>query len=128
MTGPDLGASQRCLDHEFDERLATVPPAAVSGDTAVLRPRGEFDLANRRELDTAIHDAVISGYGQVIVDLSEVTFIDASVIHTLLRNQRLAESRGRRLNLVNAAATAALILRALHIGLPLWDGTEQSDG
>jgi len=107
-----------------------MPPASVSGDLddiddiAVLHPCGEFDLANHHQLGTEIHHAVISGHRLVVVDFGEVTFIDASVIRMLLRHQRLAESRGCRLNLVNVKGVAELILRALHIGPPLWADAE----
>ena len=100
-------------------------PVSVRGDVAVVRPCGEYDMANQQELGTAIHNAVISGYRLVVVDLDEVTFIDASVVRMLLRSQRLAESRGCGLHVVNAAGVAELLLRALQIGRPLWDDLEQ---
>jgi len=120
MTGPDAPGT-------YVEQPAAVLPAIVDGDVAMLRPCGEFDIANQRDLGAAIHDAIISGHRSIIVDLREVTFIDASTIHMLLRNQRLAESRGCGLSLINLTAASALILRVLHIGPPLWNDTEDSE-
>lgn len=130
MTGPHPGAPGHGVDEEHDGKVSeppgTVPPATVSGDVAYLHPCGEFDMANQHELGTAIHHAMISGYRLVVVDLGDVTFIDASVIRMFLRSLRLAQDRGRGLRLENVAGVAELILRALQIGPPLWDGADDA--
>lgn len=57
------------------------------GDVLTLRLRGEFDLASVPAVDEAVL-AARTIPRRLIIDLSELTFIDSSGIHLLLRTQR----------------------------------------
>ena len=60
-----------------------------SGDGAVvLNLRGEFDLSAADTLRTCLQGAIASAVGPLVIDLHEVTFIDASGIAALLRARR----------------------------------------
>ena len=50
---------------------------------------GDFDLTNAQALGEQLDRALGSGNG-VIVDLSEATFVDSSVIHVLVRGAKAA--------------------------------------
>ena len=55
----------------------------------------------------------IANFDLVVVDVSEATFIDSSVIHNLFRADRLATERGSRL--VLQIGTAPIVTNALEI-------------
>jgi anti-anti-sigma factor len=59
--------------------------------STVVRGCGELDLASAEKFDAAIQDAEEIG-GPIVVDLSQVTFVDSTGLGTLLR----ARSRERR--------------------------------
>ena len=63
------------------ERLVYVDcaPAGV-----VVRLRGEHDLATRASVSAAIGARVALGRGDVVIDLSEVTFMDASTVGVIV--------------------------------------------
>jgi anti-sigma B factor antagonist len=59
----------------------------------VLELSGEHDLARRDELRDVL-TALVGGHDLVIVDLSGATFIDSSVLSSLISADRLARDRG----------------------------------
>ena len=73
---------------------------------------GEFDLADARTLGDEI-DHALEGGNNLILDLSEATFIDSSVIHVLMRAVRAV--REREQTAVLQLGTEAIVERALEI-------------
>jgi anti-anti-sigma factor len=73
---------------------------------------GEFDLANAPRLRDELDRALESG-SALIVDLSEATFIDSSVINVLLQASRKADARER--TMVLQLGTAAIVERVLEL-------------
>ncbi len=88
----------------------------------LLAVRGRFDAAEA----TAFHRAT-SGYAEqglpLLVDLSEVAFIDSTALAELVRLARLATEAGGSLRLVDPSAPATVVLQlsglvqALTVGL-----------
>ena len=58
-----------------------------------LRVRGELDLATSPALGETLEREIRDGKS-VVVDLSDVTFIDSAGLHTLMRAARLCEANG----------------------------------
>ena len=73
---------------------------------------GSFDRMNAPALGDQIHRALESG-NDVVVDLSEATFIDCSVIHVLVRASKAASRLGQ--GMVLQVATAAIVERVLEL-------------
>ena len=73
---------------------------------------GEFDIANARTVGEEI-DRTLEGGKNLIVDLSEATFIDSSVIAVLMRAAKAAH--GREQAIVLQHRTAAIVERVLEI-------------
>lgn len=73
---------------------------------------GEFDMANAPALEDQIDLALENG-NDVIVDLSEATFIDSSVIKVLFSGARAVA--GRNQTLVLQVATAPIVHRVLEL-------------
>lgn len=83
-----------------------------SAGVTVLELVGEHDLAGADRLEAALAEA-LACEGGIIVDLSEGTFVDSTVIHLLLRTQRALIERGGEL--VVQVPAAGLVLRTLEI-------------
>jgi anti-sigma B factor antagonist len=70
----------------------------VGGRTVVL-PRGELDLATHQEFAEAISEVFTSGHAQLVVDLTDTTFVDSTALGTLVSARRRAHSMGGSLTI-----------------------------
>jgi anti-anti-sigma factor len=59
--------------------------------TRLFRLRGEFDLSNAWKVEDVLLDAIEFHGEDVLVDLADVTFMDAQLVRTLLRARLVAE-------------------------------------
>jgi anti-sigma B factor antagonist len=69
-------------------------------DAAVLSVRGEIDLGTAPMLREALQPALERYTGAVVVDLSEVPFIDSTGVHVLIDTLQRLEPHNRRLAIV----------------------------
>ena len=58
---------------------------------------GEIDIASAPGLWAALSEAIAAGQGDVVVDLSGVTFMDCQGLNVLLRAFKALSPEGRRL-------------------------------
>jgi anti-anti-sigma factor len=70
------------------------------GRVQVVVLDGEFDMANAGELELAVDRGIEAGARDFIADLSEVEFLDGTVVHVLLRGWKRAARRNGRFVLV----------------------------
>ena len=82
----------------LDEFRATV--ASLTRELALVSVSGELDLHTAGCLQARIEEADTVGAGTVLVDLSEISFIDSSALEVLVRESKRLESRGHSLVLV----------------------------
>jgi anti-anti-sigma factor len=76
----------------------------------VIAPEGEVDIARIAEFRAALSDAARADAVRLVVDLSDVSFIDSSGLGALVElHQRLGRSR-RQLAVVAPGGTAAAVL------------------
>lgn len=61
--------------------------------TVAIALSGELDLASADELDAAIRDAEETDSGWIVVDLSDVSFIDSSGLSVLLTAKKRSAGR-----------------------------------
>jgi anti-sigma B factor antagonist len=54
----------------------------------VVAPRGEIDLVTHLQLSKAITELVAEGKVDIVVDLSDVTFLDSTALGTLIGARR----------------------------------------
>jgi anti-sigma B factor antagonist len=66
----------------------------VTGSIARLHLSGDFDFSKQEELGQALEQALVSGAGQIELDLAQATFVDSSVLRLLVR----VHDRARRAN------------------------------
>ena len=76
----------------------------------VFKLTGEVDIARQAELDAIAAEAAQAGLA--IVDMTEVTFVDSTVINWLLRAKEAVEAKQGRLRVV---APKGLVTRSIHI-------------
>jgi anti-sigma B factor antagonist len=69
----------------------------LDGQVQVIGLRGELDVATASQLAQPLSDAVESGRTEVVVDLSELTFMDSTGLLVLLNGLRRLFRKGGRL-------------------------------
>ncbi|MER5889988.1 STAS domain-containing protein [Streptomyces sp. NPDC001941] len=79
---------------------------AVQGAWTVVRIEGELDLATSSLVREKVHEAVAAGRRELVLDLSNVLFVDSSGVGVLIAARRLLRSCGGRLRLVLPARGA----------------------
>lgn len=72
----------------------------LSGDTTLIELRGQVDLHTAPELKEHLVSAIDEGAVNVVVDLTETTFIDSMTLGVLLGAVRRLRPRGGRLRIV----------------------------
>jgi anti-sigma B factor antagonist len=65
--------------------------------TVAVGVSGEVDLSTARKLDEVLRDRIRGPVGEVVIDLSGVTFFSVAGLNSLLRAQLLADAAGARL-------------------------------
>lgn len=87
----------RIADLQFDFRDGVV----------IARLKGELDMSNAADLRAAIAEATPNDAMGVVLDLSEVTYVDSAGIHLLYRLGENLRDRGQTLRVVIPADSAA---------------------
>src|SRR3954452_7288308 len=86
---------------------------SLGNGTRVVALRGELDVATIPSLDEALSVAVrVEGTPKVMLDLSEVTFIDSTALMRLLTAQRELDRRGGQMVL---ACSNPTVLRLFEV-------------
>ncbi len=103
----------------FDGEGTTLLPAAdvsfgTSGDTPVARIRGEIDLSNADAIGARIFDHLTNQVLGLVVDLSDVTYVDSAGIRMLFELSRRLEEH--RQDLVVVVPPTSLVRRSLEVG------------
>jgi anti-anti-sigma factor len=70
------------------------------GEVPLARLSGEIDLSNSRDLERMIEDAVPNTALGLVLDLSDLTYVDSAGIRLLLTLASRLQWRGQRLALV----------------------------
>jgi len=94
-----------CAGNDRPERRMTTT------DPPVLRLSGEIDAATARELNASLNAAVGTSPERLVVDLTDVTFIDSTGLGALLKARAQLENQGAAMVLVctREGAVARLI-------------------
>jgi anti-sigma B factor antagonist len=91
--------------NSFGTGLSAVPAFRIDdearpGPTAVFAVHGELDLHEAPELQDRITTAIDRGARRIVVDLTDVTFIDSMALGVLLRATHRLRPSGGSLRLV----------------------------
>ena len=88
-------------------------PATLGSDVDcnVVWLRGEHDMSTSSADSEVLACAIARNDWNVTVDLSDVWFMDASTIRTLVRARAFLDERSRSLTLRSPSRSAALVIR-----------------
>lgn len=92
-----MASAENARGHDDDDLEPGAVRVAADGTHTVVWLSGEHDLATVGLIGTALVEALAVDRCDVVVDLSEVAFIDASTLGALVHGRELLASRGRRL-------------------------------
>jgi anti-anti-sigma factor len=81
------------------------------GDTHVVRPRGALDLAASEPLAGELKRVEATDAEAIVVDLSEVEFMDCSGIRVLVEADRRSRANGERLRLRRGVGQVDRVMR-----------------
>lgn len=84
--------------------------------SSVVRLAGDVDLEHSPDVRKSLLDAVAERR-DVLVDMSEVTYIDSSGIASLIEALQTARSNGTELGLVSVSMQALRVLRLARLDL-----------
>lgn len=96
----------------------------IDRSTATVTAGGELDIFTARDVAIRLHDAVALGCSRVVIDVSGVSFVDASALGVLARVHAALAAEGRTMEFV---ATSPRFVRLCSIsrldgvfGVPRW--------
>lgn len=69
---------------------------------AVVTLRGEQDLFEAKRSRAALDEGITAGSGRVVVDLSDVTFSDSSLLGALVGTAKMARRHGCKVRVVTS--------------------------
>jgi anti-sigma B factor antagonist len=92
------------LEHELEEQQAEfgMRRTALSDHTALVELSGQIDLHTAPQLTAHLLSAIDDGAVNVVVDLTETTFIDSMTLGILLGAVKRLRPRGGQLQVVSA--------------------------
>lgn len=101
-----------------NDRAAPQPgEVEVDGDAdpTVVWLWGEHDLTTVGSVAAALREASAGSHADVVVDLSEVTFMDASTLGAIVHSRQLLEARRRSLRLRSPHTSQRRLLEICHL-------------
>lgn len=103
-----MGLTESSSAAPFDSVF--VSPAEWDVNDAVVWLRGEHDLSTIPALSKTLSRAIAYDDGDLTLDLSEVLFIDAATVGTIVRTREFVRMRSRSLTLRSASRCARRLL------------------
>ena len=94
-------------------------------DVVRVQPRGELDLATTDVLRDHVQDLVSTGFGRVLLDLRQVTFLDSTGLRLVLELERWSRLDGWELGVVDGPLEVARVfdLTGMRPVVPFVDGS-----
>ena len=107
--------------------MSSIPSFALevvkSGLTTRIAPSGELDIASAPEFEQAIADATAESGAELVLDLRELTFMDATGLRALAQTNARAEEAGFVLSIIRGPRQIERVLEISGLAdlLPLVD-------
>ena len=101
---------------DFSTSVAALVPLPT------LRVCGELDLLTAVQMGQRLGSLIGCSTGDVVVDLADVSFVDAAGVHVLLDAQRRLLSSGRRMTITPTSTTTLRVLELAGVA-PLFGAT-----
>jgi anti-anti-sigma factor len=97
------------MSSESIENALSVATSAASDHTRVA-VTGEVDAASADNLRSALFDVIEGGQPKVVIDMSEVSFIDSSGLRVLIAGYKAAEAAGGGLSVAEPSEAVRRLL------------------
>jgi anti-sigma B factor antagonist len=112
---PSCGSRRGAIDPRSEEHhlLLRVDIEDRGDHVVVIRTGGEIDAATADTLATAVSGALGDGYQKVLVDFTQVTFIDSTGLGVLVKSHRSAAAAGAVFAVVHPTAQTRKLIRVL---------------
>jgi anti-sigma B factor antagonist len=93
------------------------------GDVSVVSARGEVDVFTAPGLDTELDALIADGHARLVVDLSDVAFLDSTGLGVLVKALKHAREAGGWLHLVVTSDRIRKIfeITGLDASIPIFD-------
>lgn len=88
------------MEDSIAQDLLTAELRTVGGSGAILRLIGEIDISSVHALSEKFEIAADSGCSKLVIDATDVTFMDSTGLHALIEGKRLIHQQGSRIALV----------------------------
>jgi anti-sigma B factor antagonist len=98
------------------------------GDVSVVSARGEVDVFTAPGLDTELDALIAAGSARLVVDLSEVAFLDSTGLGVLVKALKHAREAGGWLHLVVTSDRIRKIfeITGLDASIPIFDTAQDA--
>ena len=87
----------------------------IRGTRAVLKPNGRLNMVAAPAVKAAIDQTVGDGHPQVVIDLSETSFMDSSGLGALIGGLKAARQAGGDLRIAAAPEQVMTVLRLTNL-------------
>lgn len=88
------------MKDKTSEDLLAVEAEVVRDDVVVVRLTGEIDISSAHLLSDQFTSKVMEGKSAIILDATQVTFMDSTGLHALVKGKRTLHEKGARIFLV----------------------------
>lgn len=88
------------MEDRVAHELLTTELRGLGDSAAILRLRGEVDVSSAHKLTEQFELAAEDGFSELVIDATEVTFMDSSGLHALVEGKRLIHQNGSKIALV----------------------------
>jgi anti-sigma B factor antagonist len=88
---------------------------AEDSRTTVLRPTGRLNMAAAPALKTLVEENVAAGRDRIVIDLTEVVFIDSSGLGALISGLKGTRQSGGDLRIAQAPEQVRTVLRLTNL-------------
>ncbi len=98
------------------------------GDVSVVSARGEVDVFTAPDLDTELDGLIAAGSSRLVVDLSDVAFLDSTGLGVLVKALKHAREAGGWLHLVVTSDRIRKIfeITGLDASIPIFDTAQDA--
>lgn len=98
------------------------------GDVSVVSARGEVDVFTAPDLDTELDALIAAGGARLVVDLSDVAFLDSTGLGVLVKALKHAREAGGWLHLVVTSDRIRKIfeITGLDASIPIFDTAQDA--
>jgi anti-anti-sigma factor len=114
------------LSEDTAPRAHPVLAVDPRGSATVVELTGELDLYNADEIRTALAAAIAAGPERLVIDLSQVDFIDSTALGVLIEARSKLSRGGLRLARPQLETRRALAVSGLDRHLPVHDTVDEA--